>query len=195
MVRKLVLAAAISSFSAGAFAQGAEPMKHANIGLASFASAVGYTVDDGYDEDTETEGFSGPSVFITGAINDHVAIRANYAMQSHEDESWDLDSFEGSVLLGTGLATNGFKAYGSVGFFNETLEVSYSGNDYEEDFSGLALGGGIGYNWSWVSLEFWLSVRDSSQYQDFLDDVYRYSNEDADDALAMTGGLGLSVRF
>ena len=207
MVRKLVLAAAISSFSAGAFAQDAQPMKHFSVGLASFASSVGYTLTErydssyywGYSESSETETFSGPAVFVTGAINNNFALRGTYAMQGHEDESWDLDSFEGSLLAGTGLAKNGIRAYGSIGFYRDSLEYSsYYSSSEKETFTGLALGGGIGYTWTHVALEFWLNIRSTGDYEDFLED---YASEtsaydaEVDDVVAMTGGLGLSFRF
>jgi len=75
-----------------------------------------------------------------------------------------------------------------VGFFSETLEYKYSGYDDEEfDFSGLMLGGGIGYNWNPVSLEFWVNFRDASDYEDF--------GGGGVDVTVASGGLGLSARF
>ncbi|NWO04528.1 MAG: hypothetical protein HLX50_02135 [Alteromonadaceae bacterium] len=207
MVRKLVLAAAISSFSAGALAQGAGPMKHFSVGLASYASSLGYTLTERYDssyywgyrESSETETFSGPALFITGAINNNFALRGTYAMQGHEDESWDLDSLEGSLLAGTGLAENGLRAYGSVGFFRDSFEYStYDSSSEKETFSGLALGGGVGYTWTHLALEFWLNVRSAADYEDFLEDYAHETSEhgaEIDDVVAVTGGLGLSVRF
>lgn len=195
---KLVLAAALVSVPAIAPAQQPEEKKHFSVGLVSFASSLGYNRNEGYGEVTETETFSGPGVFFTGAINDNFAMRLTRARQEHEtDASYELTATEGSVLLGTGLATEGLRAYGSVGFYNETLEYEgyYSG---EEDFSGLALGGGIGYNWRPITLEFWLSAREASDYENFLERSNVYGNTSGDsvsDVVAMTGGLGLSFRF
>jgi hypothetical protein len=49
------------------------------------------------------------------------------------------------------------------------------------------LGAGIGYNWSPVSLELWVNLRDASDYEDFAGSGV--------DITAASGGLGLSARF
>lgn len=66
-------------------------------------------------------------------------------------------------------------------------ESGYSGFDEEYDFNGLMLGGGIGYNWNPVSLEFWINFRDASDYEDF--------GGGGVDVSVASGGLGLSARF
>lgn len=182
MFQKAILVAAITSFALPAFAEEAESEKHFSIGIASFATAV--NVDTYYG--SEKEDFSGFALFGTGAVNDNVGFRLTYAKQSHTDESdLKLDALEGSIIAGTGLATTGFKAYGSLGFYSETLKVN--GLSEEADFSGLMLGGGIGYNWEPISLEFWINFRDSSDYEDFGGGNV--------DVVAASGGLGLSARF
>lgn len=177
-----MLIAAISMAATPAFSSEDVDQKRFSVGIASFATAVSYDTYYG----TEDERFGGFALFGTAAVNDNVAFRLTYANQSYEDDSnLDLVAVEGSLLAGTGLASTGFKAYGSVGFFSETLE--YSGYSDEYDFSGLMLGGGIGYNWNPVSLEFWIHFRDSSDYEDFAGSGI--------DATAASGGLGLSARF
>ena len=170
-----------------AFAQqGAEVQKHFSVGVASYATAIGYS-DNGYDE---TDGFGGPALFAIGAVNDHVAFRLTYAMQEETDDSnYSIDALEGAVLLGTGLSTRGFRAYGALGLFNETHEYHYYRSSYEQDFSGYTLGGGLGYNWSYVTLEFWLNLRDTADYED------EFYTHRVDDLTAVSGGLGLSARF
>lgn len=170
-----------------AFAQPqAEAQKHFSVGVASYATAIGYS-DNRRDE---TDGFGGPALFATGAVNDHIAFRLTYAMQEETDDSdYSIDAFEGVVLLGTGLSTRGFKAYGALGLFSETHEYHYYRGNYEQDFDGYTLGGGLGYSWSYVALEFWLNIRDNTDYED------KFYSRQVDDVTAMSGGLGLSTRF
>jgi hypothetical protein len=182
MFKKVTMIAALAVSSTPAFAYESVEEKKFSVGIASFATVIRADTYDGTEEDD----FSGFALFGTGAVNDNVAFRLTYASQSSdEDSNLDLTALEGSILAGTGLATTGFKAYGSVGFFDETLE--YSGLSGEYGFNGLMLGGGIGYNWNPVSLEFWINFRDASDYEDF-------SGGSASVAAA-SGGLGLSARF
>jgi hypothetical protein len=182
MFRKAILATAITCVSLPALAEDTSSNKHFSAGIASFATTVRTDTRFG----TEDDDFSGFALFGTGAVNDNVGFRLTYAKQSLEDDSdLKLDALEGSIIAGTGLATTGFKAYGSLGFFSETMKMNGFSN--ELDFSGLMLGGGIGYNWNPVSLEFWINFRDSGDYEDLI-------GEGADVAAA-SGGLGLSVRF
>ncbi|WP_323751420.1 outer membrane beta-barrel protein [Marinobacter sp.] len=182
MFKKALIAASISMTATPALATEVDEQKRFSVGISSFATAT--SIDTYYG--SEDENFSGFALFGTAAVNDNFAFRLTYANQSHEDDSnLDLTAIEGSVIAGTGLATTGFKAYGSLGFFNETLE--YSGYSEEFDFNGLMLGGGIGYNWNPVSLELWINFRDAGDYEDFV-------GGDAD-ATAASGGIGLSARF
>ncbi|WP_339618108.1 outer membrane beta-barrel protein [uncultured Gilvimarinus sp.] len=168
-----------------AFAQQeVEPQKHFSIGVASYATVIGYS-DNG---DDDSDAYSGPALIATGAINDHVAFRITYAAQEETDDSdYSVDALEGAVLLGTGLSTQGFRAYGALGLFNETHEYQVYRRSYEQDVNGYTLGGGLGYSWSYVTLDFWLSVRDTSDYED--------SAPSLDDLVAVSGGLGVSARF
>lgn len=182
MFKKALIAASMSVLATSAFASETDEQKRFSVGIASFATVVKYDTYYGSDD----EDFGGFALLGTAAVNDNVAFRLTYANQSHEDDSnLDLTAIEGSVIAGTGLATTGFKAYGSLGFFSETLE--YSGYSDEFDFNGLMLGGGIGYNWNPVALEFWINFRDASDYEDF-------AGGNADVAAA-SGGLALSARF
>lgn len=180
MLKKALAIALMSSVAAPALANDVSEEKRFSAGIASYATVVNYDTYYGSDD----ESFSGFALFGTAAVNNNVAFRLSWASQSHEDYSAvDLTAIEGSLLAGTGLSKTGFKAYGSVGFFSETLEED--GYSEEIDFSGLMLGGGIGYNWNPVSLEFWMNIRDTSDYEDYL----------PGDVVAVSGGLGLSARF
>ena len=182
MFKKVAMIAALTVAATPVLADESTDKKQFSVGIASFATVI--RADTGYG--TESDDFSGFALFGAGAVNDTVGFRLTYAAQSlEEDSNLDLTAIEGSLIAGTGLATTGFKAYGSVGFFSETLE--YSGFSEEYDFSGLMLGGGIGYNWNPISLEFWINFRDASDYEDF--------GGGGVDVSAASGGLGLSARF
>lgn len=182
MFKKTILSAAIALAAMPAVAAEPGEQKKLSLGIASFATVISYDTYYDYGDDD----FSGFGVFGTAAVNDNVAFRLTYAQQSHEDDSrLDLNVVEGSLIAGIGMVNVGLKAYGSLGFFSETME--YSGYSEEYDFSGLMFGGGIGYNWNPVSLEFWVNFRDSSDYEDA-------AGGGVDVAVA-SGGLGLSARF
>ncbi|MBU2887488.1 hypothetical protein KO507_17115 [Gilvimarinus agarilyticus] len=184
---KTFLATSIFLAPSLAFAQqNVEPQKHFSVGVASYATAIGYSDNRGDD----TDGFGGLSLIATGAINDHVAFRVIYGSQEDTDDSdYSIDVREGAVLLGTGLSTQGFRAYGAIGLFSETHEYHAYRSHYEEDFSCSTIGGGLGYNWGFVTLEFWMSVRDAGDYEE------KYYTRNVDDVIAMSGGLGVSARF
>ena len=182
MLKKSLLASAVALATAMQVSNvsAAEQPRHFNVGVASFATSIAY--DDGWVSGTDTYG--GLALFFDGAINNNVAARLSIARQTHEDDSAEkLNALEASVLLGTGMTHTGLKAYGSLGFYNETLEY-YS---FEEDFSGLMFGGGVGYNWRPVALELWLNIRETSDYESFAGSGV--------DIFALSAGLGLSARF
>lgn len=182
MFKKTLIAMGLSLATMPTLANETDEPKRFSVGIASFATVT--NIDTYYG--SADEDFSGFALLGTAAVNDNVAFRLTYANQSHEDDSnLDLTAIEGSVIAGTGLSNTGFKAYGSLGFFNETLE--YSGFSEEFDFNGFMLGGGIGYNWNPVALEFWINFRDASDYEDFFGDNA--------DVTAASGGLALSARF
>lgn len=182
MFRKTILATVFVCAPMPAISEEMNEQKQFSLGIASFSTVI--QADTYYG--SEDDDFSGFAIFGTGAVNDNVGFRFTYANQSHEEDSnLDLTVLEGSLIAGTGLATTGFKAYGSVGIFSETLK--YNGYSEEYDFTGLMLGGGIGYNWNPVSLEFWINFRDGSDYEDFGGGNV--------EVVAASGGLGLSARF
>ncbi|MCG5530484.1 hypothetical protein LRD18_06305 [Halorhodospira halochloris] len=135
----------------------AETIK-SHVGGALYGSAIQVS---GYSDDE----FSGLALFGTGVINDNAGIRGVLAAQEHNDNS-DVDStiLEGTVLFGSGLGTEGFKAYIGPGLFSDSFD--YPGGDF--DASGLHIMFGLGYNWSGVALDAWWSVRDVSDYEDEL---------------------------
>ncbi|KGJ88080.1 hypothetical protein ND16A_2633 [Thalassotalea sp. ND16A] len=161
----------------------AEPLKQWNVGIGSYATTINVDGNHG-DEDLD---FSGLNLAGTYAFNDNVAIRAGYYSLDFDDDS-ELESSGLDLLAyyGTGFATEGFKAYIGGGFFTDTWEAE--GED--EDFSGIQLNGGIGYNWEFVSLELMLGIRSADDYADFIEDLGGNG-----DVTAISSSLLLSARF
>ncbi len=154
-------------------------VKPFTIGAGTYVSVLAF--DDAVTEDAE---FSGIALSLGYALTDHIAFRGTYFSTENDDTS--VNTSKGIDLLaifGTGMATDGFKVYGGVGFFRDNQDFSSS----SETFDGLQLAGGVGYNWSVVALEFILAIRDSSDYEDRLNNTV--------DIAAGSGSLLLSYRF
>lgn len=159
-----------------------EPNKF-SIGLASFATVIAY---DTYYGGTDDDSFSGLALFGKIALNDSVALKLLYGKQSFEDDSsLKADSLEGNILLGKGLLSEGFKFYGSLGFYSDELSAP---NLESESFSGGMLGAGLGYNWEQVAVDFWFNIRSAGDYEDKI-----YGS--GSNVVAASGGLGLAFRF
>lgn len=175
---------AISLFSLNLHAEQQQEKKFA-IGIGTYVLKLAY-------DDPAAEGdddFSGFAISASYAFTDNVAVKGAYYSLEHDDFSEiDVTGLDLAVVAGTGLATHGFKIYGGGGFFKETLEVSgFSG---DEDFSGLQLVGGLGYNWDVISLDFSLAIRDADDYTDFINSV-----GGTGDVTAVAGTLTVSARF
>lgn len=170
------------SVSANAGSENAT-LKPFSIGVGTYRSVIAY--DNAFAEDDELTGIS----FSFGyAVSDQIAFRGTYFSLEHDDFS-DLESTGYDLLahFGTGLATQGFKAYIGGGFFSDKWELA----SFSETFSGLQLNGGIGYNWESVSLDFILGIRDASDYEEFINQNTTLNVS----AAAITGSLLLSYRF
>ena len=156
--------------------------KH-SIGIGSYALTI--TNDHPYYEDDNLSGFA---FFGTSAFTHNIALRYGLFFLEHDDFSEINDNgFEIQVLFGNNFDLAGFKIYGGVGFFSETWEYS----NFSEDFSGLQLSGGLGYNWKRVALDYWFSIRQADDYEAFIEDAIGESIEMA----AVSGCLLLSFRF
>lgn len=122
-----------------AFAENAQKQGH--IGLASSATILDYD-----DNRFENDSFSGLAIYGGSAFNNNFGLRGQLSFQSLNDSDFEVRSraFELSFMAGTGLETEGFKAYGSLGFFADRWSASFAADD--ESFNGLMIGGGLGYN-------------------------------------------------
>ena len=88
-----------------------------------------------------------------------------------------------SLLLGTGLATQGGKLYASLGHYSDKITDDYW--DETWNYSGLQFGIGGGYNWKHLSFDLWLNIKDTTEYEDDFDV----------EIAAVSAGLGISARF
>ena len=100
----------------------------------------------------------------------------------------DSTGYDLLAYYGTGLASQGFKAYIGGGLFKDTWEAI----GFNKSFSGLQLGGGLGYNWDSISLELVLNIRDSSDYEDFVNNIPPPTSFTA---TAVSGSMLLSYRL
>ncbi len=154
-----------------------ETLKQWSVGVSSYVISID---DADYGDDT----FEGYSFSAGYAFSDSLAVRGQFYSTEHELTSdLELSGIDVNVFYGTGLATEGFKAYVGVGFYSETLKETYY--EIDEDFSGVQLSGGIGYNWDSLSLELAIALRSTGDYEDLSES----------DMAAAAGSLILSYRF
>lgn len=148
-----------------------------------------YDLRIAYDNSSLVDGyFSGVGVSASYAFTNKYAIRGEYYRLEHDDDSGlDVDGFDLVGYYGTGLITKGIKAYVGGGIFTEMHDSS----NLTENFKGLQLNGGIGYNWDAVSLEFVLGIRDVSEYKDYIEDTGGISTK----ARAVSGSIIFSARI
>lgn len=155
------------------------------VGLGTYGLILDSDVS-GYKDDE----FYGFAISAGYAFTDHFAVKGAYYSLEHDDFS-DLEAkgIDLAVLAGTGLATEGFKIYGGLGFFSEKWELS--GSSFDEKFSGAQLVGGLGYNWEVISIDLSIGIRDSSDYEDFIEDSININT----DVTAVSAALTVSARF
>ncbi len=182
-MKKYLFIAVLTASLLPLIAQAEEQEKKFNIGIGTYVLRIAYGNDNFGDEDLSGFGLSGSYSFT-----DQFAIRGEYYSLDHDDVSnLDATGIDLVGYFGTGLATQGFKAYIGGGLFSEEWESPV----HTEKFSGLQLNGGIGYNWDVVALDFVLGIRDASDYEDFIQKTL-FVNVDA---AAVSGSLILSARF
>ncbi len=173
----------LTSFSvfAGSGNPGEKPL---SFGAGVYRSVISLDVPGATDDE-----FSGLAFTLGYAISDNFLLRGTYFSLEHDDIS-QLESSGIDLLayFGTGLATQGFKAYIGGGYFKDELEIT----GFSESFNGLQLSGGLGYNWESVSLDLIIGVRDASDYEEFYNNIPPVTN---DTVTVVSGSLLLSYRF
>ena len=110
-------------------------------------------------------------------------LKPYFSLENVDFSAVESDGFDFMIYGGTGLAEPGFRGYGGVGFFSDKWSVS----SVDESFSGIQFGGGLGYNWGPVALDFVLTLRKADEYEDFIFEPGTY--------LAMSGNLSISYLF
>jgi len=181
----ITLICVISLMSLSVRAEEQVQEKKFSIGLGTYALILAYS-DPAMGSDDE---FSGLALNAAYAFNDNVAVKGAYYSLEHDDFSeLEATGLDFSVVAGTGLATQGFKIYGGGGLFKETWEVSgFSG---DEDFSGLQLVGGLGYNWDVIAIDLSVALRNTDDYVDLLASI-----GGTGDVTAVAGAFTVSARF
>ena len=183
-MNKYVFIAVLTGYLLPFNAQADELEKKFNIGIGTYALTIVYD-NSLVGSDDNLSGFGLSALY---AFTDQFAIRGEYYSLDHDDDSnVDATGIDLVGYIGTGLATRGFKAYVGGGIFSETWESPFR----SEDFGGLQLNGGIGYNWDVVALDFVLGIRDAGDYEEFIQRNTFVSTN----AGAVSGSLILSARF
>jgi len=168
-------------FSNITFADESKEVKNWTVG----AGVQSLTVTNDYEDDE----FSGTIITASYAFSDSLAVRGSIHSLEHDDISAiTSDSFDIVGYWGTGLQSEGFKAYIGAGFFSDTWEIK--GSQWEETFSGAVFSGGLGYNWEYVSVDFILGARQATDYADFME-----SAGISGTIMAINTSLVLSARF
>ena len=142
---------------------GTEP-KNFNLGIGYYDLQIYQTYSDetySYDSDR----LNGVSLSAAYMFSDNIALRGDYySLGQGNIFDTDVDGFEVLVYVGSGLAMRGFKWYLGGGHFSE----QWDGAIESTSFSGLQLGGGIGYNWERYAFDMLLRFRDPSDYDKHL---------------------------
>jgi len=161
----------------------ADELKHGEIGVALYSSVIASDHSDYSDDE-----LSGIAIYGTSIFSKNAALRSLFAMLNHDGFS-EIDSniFELSLIFGGGLGQTGWKGYAGPGFFSD----KWSAPGFSKSFNGLHLIAGFGYNWDDIALDAWWTFRDSSDYEDFVEDAVGESVS----LSAVSFGLGLSARF
>ncbi|WP_426360278.1 outer membrane beta-barrel protein [Pseudocolwellia sp. HL-MZ19] len=152
---------------------------HWSVGAGRYVFTL--SSDNDYEND---DTFSGYNLTAGYAPNNHFQVRASYfSLENHDYNDLDSTGYDLMAYGGVGFTQRGFRGYGGAGFFSEEwkfLSVS-------ESFSGLQLGGGIGYNWGQVALDFVIRFRQADKYEDFISESGTY--------VAGSGNLNVSYLF
>ena len=181
-LRNLPLFFFIATLSLGAEAQ---QKLSFSAGISSFAEIQKASYYDGFESELNFAGLQ-----FNGAANFNDNTQAQLSFYNAKEEDLSQIKVSGTSVklnLGKGFQNKGFKAYGSLGFFNETLENTST--NFKDKVNGLEFGGAIGYNFEIVALDWGFTIRSTSGYE--KDNIF---GSDAD-VTVTTGFLALSANF
>jgi len=175
-LKKIPLLLCLSALSLGANAQDKPSF---SVGISSFAVSQDVTYGSGGGE----LNYGGFQLLGAVSLNDNVQAQVAFYNVSEDDAS-DLKLSGNTIRMnfGQGFQKEGFKAYGTIGLFNEEIKVPGA----SEDVSGLEFGAAIGYNFKAVSVDYGFTIRNSSDYEE------KYG---ANDVTTATGSLSLTANF
>ena len=182
VITSLLLASSINVQAQEQAQEVPESIKHFTVGVGTYALVVAN--DNSYYDDDELAGFGVSAMY---SFYDNFAVKGQYYSLEHDDfSSLEDTGFDFVGYFGTGLATEGFKAYIGGGLFNESWKMT----GFSKGFSGLQLNGGIGYSWEVVAIDLVLGMRDAGDYKDFA-----ASQGISLDPSAVSSSLTISARF
>jgi len=152
---------------------------HWSVGAGRYVFTVS-SDNDNAEDDT----LSGFNLAAGYALNNHFQVRATYFSLEHDDFSAiESTGYDLMAYGGVGFIRKGFRGYGGAGYFSDEWKTSF----FSESFSGFQIGGGIGYNWGKVALDFVVSLREADEYEDLIFDSGTY--------VAVSGNLSVSYLF
>jgi len=172
--------------------------KKFSVGVTAYNTTIATTFSN--VEDVE---FNGPAIFASYGISDNIGIRASlFSLESETNgalTTTQSDGYDLSLHFGTGLETDGFKAYGGFGLFKDKWSgaTNYTGS---LSFGGLQIGGGLGYNWENLSLDANINLRKASEYREVMDFMIAnspssFGSSGTGYGLVVSPTLTLSYRF
>ena len=154
-----------------------------SVGLGIYGSTI--SIDDPSFADDE---LSGVTISFGYVVSDNVALQMSFISLEHdEDSSIDSSGYDLLAYFGTGMASIGAKAYIGAGIFEDKWTVGA----FNQTFSGLQINGGVGINWESVSLDLVIGIRETDDYEDFVNSVIATNVT----ATAVTTSIRLSARF
>ena len=149
-MKKTILATALLAATLPAMAD-----KPINLSAGMYGSNTTYT--NGGDGDF----MKGAVLTAQYAFNDHFALKA--AVFSGEETEYKIVENKGydvSGIIGTGLATEGWKFFGGAGFYGD----HWKKGGIEFTSRGVQINAGLGYNWEHFSLDAVIGMRDADGY-------------------------------
>jgi hypothetical protein len=168
-------------FSNVTFADQSKEIKNWNVG----AGIQSLTVTN----DDENSDFGGNILTVSYAFSDSLAVRGSIHSLEHDEYSeLTSDSYDIIGYWGSGLQSEGFKAYIGAGLFSDTWEVD--GYQEDENFSGVVFSGGLGYSWEYITVDLILGARQAKDYADLVE-----KSGSTGIIMAITTSLVLSARF
>ena len=154
----VVRAVGVVVVSLGLLAPAGAAEKYLSLGGGFYASSM---IQKGYTESNAE--YSGLALTGSAALTDNFGLRVNLFWTDNDRlYGWESNGTDIQLLGGFNLASEGFKAYVSLGFFRDDW---VGPNEEFTSYSGGQFGVGLGYNWEPVTLDLAINFRDASDYE------------------------------